>query len=61
MGSRLREKLPESSMIGGDVPLMGAQIMFRKEEYASGMGQRFSANNVAVKDAQMKLSEEECA
>jgi hypothetical protein len=48
-------------MIGGDVPLMGAQIMFRKEEYASGMGQRFSANNVAVKDAQMKLSEEECA
>jgi hypothetical protein len=35
--------------------------MFRKEEYASGMGQRFSANNVAVKDAQISLRRVECA
>ena len=38
---------------------MGAQIMQRKEERVRGMGQR--TNYVAMKDAGIKLSTEECA
>jgi hypothetical protein len=38
---------------------MGAQIMLRKEECAGGMGQR--SKYAAEKDAQILLSEEECA
>jgi hypothetical protein len=33
--------------------------MFRKEEFARGMGQR--SNDVAKRDAQILLSKEECA
>ena len=36
-----------------------AQIKLKKEECASGMGQR--SNDAAVNDAQIKLKKEECA
>jgi ABC-type Na+ transport system ATPase subunit NatA len=35
--------------------------MLEKEEYASGMGQKISLSDVAAKDAQIKVLEEECA
>ncbi len=58
--SRLREKLPESS-IEGYVPLMGATIKFTEEESALDMVQRENSNYAAVKDAQVLLKKEECA
>jgi len=35
--------------------------MLKREEFAKDMGQRLNINNAAVKDAQIKLSKEECA
>ena len=38
-----------------------AQIPFKMEECASGMGHRSRANDAAVKDAQTVFKREECA
>jgi hypothetical protein len=57
MGQRSNSN-PESNTEGYVLPT-GAQIMLRKEECASDMGQR--SNYAAAKDAQIKLKEEECA
>jgi hypothetical protein len=41
--------------------LMGARIMPSEEECALGMEQRENTNDAALKDAQIRLREEECA
>jgi hypothetical protein len=45
----------------GHALLTSVQIKFRREEYASGMGQRRNPNDAAVKGAQIKLGRDECA
>jgi hypothetical protein len=44
-----------------DAAVKDAQIKFRKEECALGMGQSRNANDGAVMGAQIKSSKEECA
>jgi hypothetical protein len=51
--NRLREKLPERS-IDTNAPLMGAQIMLRKEECARGTGQRPNNMNALLMGVRIK-------
>ena len=44
-----------------DAALKVAQILFKKEECASGMEQRGQKGNAALKGVQTKPSAEECA
>jgi hypothetical protein len=44
-----------------DAAVKDAQVLLKREEFASGMGQRENINDVASKDAQVLLRSEECA